>query len=84
MCVCEGREQALAAEVVATLLCAEYMSLDRQLNQLDAYLTVLEGRGDKLHEDAQQLLGELRSSREQSNNSGGVEQNGDLSREEQS
>ena len=58
------------------------MSLDRQLDQLDACLTVLESRGDKLHEDAQQLLRELRASREQSN-SDGAEQNGGTSREEQ-
>lgn len=43
---------------------SEYQSLDRQLDQLDAYLTVMESRSDKLTEDAKQLLQEFRESRQ--------------------
>ena len=42
----------------------EYQSLDSQLDQLADYLTVLEGRGDRLTRDAQQLLLEVRGSRQ--------------------
>ena len=42
----------------------EYQSLDSQLDQLADYLTVLEGRGDRLTRDAQQLLLEVQGSRQ--------------------
>lgn len=45
------------------IFCSEYQSLDRQLDQLDAYMTVMEGRSDKLTHDARQLLQEVRESR---------------------
>ena len=37
--------------------------MDRQLDQLADYLTVLEGRGDQLALEAQQLLQEARDAR---------------------
>ena len=43
----------------------EYLQLDRQLNQLDAVLTVLEEKNDKLHEEAIQFLLEARKMREE-------------------
>ena len=42
---------------------SEYQSLDRQLDQLADYLTVMEGRSDRLTQDAQQLLEEAREAR---------------------
>lgn len=46
------------------IFCSEYQSLDRQLDQLDAYLTVMESRSDKLTQDARQLLQEVQESRQ--------------------
>ena len=44
---------------------AEYLELDHQLDQLDAALTVLEGKREQLHKDAKQLLADARAAREQ-------------------
>lgn len=41
----------------------EYHSLDKQLDQLADYLTVMEGRSDRLAEEARQLLQEAREAR---------------------
>lgn len=46
------------------MFCSEYQSLDRQLDQLDAYLTVMENRSERLTHDARQLLQEVRESRQ--------------------
>ena len=43
----------------------EYLELDHQLDQLDAALTVLEGKREQLHKDAKQLLADARAAREQ-------------------
>ena len=43
----------------------EYLELDHQLDQLDAALTVLEGKREQLHRDAKQLLADARAAREQ-------------------
>ena len=43
----------------------EYLELDRQLDQLDAALTVLEGRREQLHREAKQLLVDAKAAREQ-------------------
>ena len=43
----------------------EYLELDRQLDQLDAALTVLEGRREQLHQEAKQLLVDAKAAREQ-------------------
>ena len=42
---------------------SEYQFLDKQLDQLADYLTVMEGRSDRLAEDARQLLQEAREAR---------------------
>lgn len=42
----------------------EYHSLDRQLDQLAEYLTVMENRSDRLTHDARQLLQEVRETRQ--------------------
>ena len=46
-------------------LYVEYQQLDRQLDNLDEALTVLEDRRDKLHEDMVKLLKEAKQSREE-------------------
>lgn len=46
------------------LLHSEYESLDRDLDQLADYLTVMESRSDRLAEDARQLLQEMREARQ--------------------
>ena len=48
---------------VDTCCYSEYHSLDKQLDQLADYLTVMEGRSDRLAEDARQLLQEAREAR---------------------
>ena len=48
---------------VNTLSNTEYHSLDKQLDQLADYLTVMEGRSDRLAEEARQLLQEAREAR---------------------
>jgi len=54
----DGAEDALMGR--------EYLELDRQLDQLDAALTVLEGRREQLHREAKQLLVDAKAAREQS------------------
>lgn len=43
----------------------EYLELDHQLDQLDAALTVLEGKREQLHRDAKQLLADAKAARQQ-------------------
>lgn len=50
--------------VIPGFLCSEYQSLDRHLDQLAAYLTVMESRSDRLTHDARQLLQEVRGARQ--------------------
>ena len=45
---------------------AEYNELDQQLDALDQALDLLERRRDKLHEEARQLLLDVRAARTQS------------------
>ena len=47
----------------AAFVFSEYQFLDKQLDQLADYLTVMEGRSDRLAEDARQLLQEAREAR---------------------
>ena len=49
----------------SSLPLTEYLELDHQLDQLDAALTVLEGKREQLHRDAKQLLADARAAREQ-------------------
>lgn len=45
-------------------LSTEYQSLDRELDQLADYMTVMESRSDQLAQDARQLLQEVREARQ--------------------
>ena len=47
------------------LTLTEYLELDHQLDQLDAALTVLEGKREQLHRDAKQLLADAKAARQQ-------------------
>jgi len=49
----------------SSIFLLEYLELDRQLDQLDAALTVLEGRREQLHREAKQLLVDAKAAREQ-------------------
>ena len=54
-----------SAPLTFPLPLTEYLELDHQLDQLDAALTVLEGKREQLHRDAKQLLADARAAREQ-------------------
>ena len=45
------------------LFSSEYESLDRQLDQLADYMSVMESRSEQLKQDARQLLQEVREAR---------------------